>query len=372
MLQNKIYQNFIKEIIKVFFLILFGLSLIALTVRAVSFLDLIVDNGYPISTYFKYSLLNLFGIAPKFIPLAFLISLIIFILKHIQESEFVILWTSGVKKIRIVNLFFLVSVMVLIFYLTLSVLFTPLALNKSRQLFSNENLNSFLPILKRQQFSDTFKGFTLFVDKKIDNEIQNIFLHDKGNNIKNLSTNASEIKETTIIAENGIVEKKKMFLFNGQIISSKDNSKNEIIKFEQLNIDLDGLRTTTIKKPKIQETSTLSLINCFFENTFNNGICRESLKKEILPTLSRRIIIPFYIPILSLICSLLLIKTKKKFTNNFSIFVYSFALLVFTELAVRYTGISFTVMLAFIFVPIILISIIYTYLIYKFSRESKI
>ena len=167
MLQNKIYQNFIKEIIKVFFLILFGLSLIALTVRAVSLLDLIVDNGYPISTYFKYSLLNLFGIAPKFIPLAFLISLIIFILKHIQESEFVILWTSGVKKIRIVNLFFLVSVMVLIFYLTLSVLFTPLALNKSRQLLSNENLNSFLPILKMQQFSDTFKGFTLFVDKKI-------------------------------------------------------------------------------------------------------------------------------------------------------------------------------------------------------------
>ena len=60
MLQNKIYQNFTIEIIKNFLMILFGLSLIALTVRAVSFLDLIVENGYLVSTYFKYSILNLF------------------------------------------------------------------------------------------------------------------------------------------------------------------------------------------------------------------------------------------------------------------------------------------------------------------------
>ena len=106
MLQNKIYQNFTIEIIKNFLMILFGLSLIALTVRAVSFLDLIVENGYLVSTYFKYSVLNLFGVAPKFIPLSFLLALIIFILKHIQDNEFVIFWTSGVKKIQIVNLFF--------------------------------------------------------------------------------------------------------------------------------------------------------------------------------------------------------------------------------------------------------------------------
>ena len=52
MLQNKIYQNFFIEIVKTFFVILFGLSLIALTVRAVSFLDLIVESGYPLTTYF--------------------------------------------------------------------------------------------------------------------------------------------------------------------------------------------------------------------------------------------------------------------------------------------------------------------------------
>ena len=63
MLQNKIYYNYLIEICRTFLIILFGLSVIALTVRAVNFLDLIVDSGYDVVTYFKYSILNLFGIA---------------------------------------------------------------------------------------------------------------------------------------------------------------------------------------------------------------------------------------------------------------------------------------------------------------------
>ena len=81
MLENKIYLNFIKEILKTFFVILLGLTLIAWTVRAVNFLDLIVESGYSITTYFQYSTLNLLGILTKFIPLSFLLSLIIFIIK---------------------------------------------------------------------------------------------------------------------------------------------------------------------------------------------------------------------------------------------------------------------------------------------------
>lgn len=372
MLLNKIYHNFLIEIFKTFFIILFGLTLIALTVRAVSFLDLIVENGYPVSIYFKFSLLNLFGIAPKFIPLSFLLALTIFILKHIQDSEFVILWTSSVKKIYVVNLFFFASIIVLIFYLILSMFVTPLALNKSRQLLSNENFNSFLPTVKTQQFSDSFKGFTFIVEKKINNEIQNIFLHDKGNNLKNLSSNVSNTSSTTITAENGIISKKKMFLFNGQIISAnQNNTDNEIIKFEQLNIDLSNLNTSTIKNPKIQETSTIKLIDCIVNDTSNEKFCNPSFKKEILPTLSRRIVIPFYIPVLSLICALLLIKSKKIYFNKICIFLYSFIILLFTEMAVRFTGISNIILLVFIIIPIILLFIFYFFLIYKFSNELK-
>ena len=370
MLQNKIYQNFLIEIIKTFLVILFGLSIIALTVRAVNFLELIVDSGYPPSTYFKYSFLNLFSIAPKFVPLSFLLALTLFIIKHIQDSEFIILWTSGVEKIKIVKLFFFISILVLIFYIILSAFLTPYALNKSRMLLGKENLNSFLPTVRTNRFSDSFKGFTLIVNEKVNNELKNIFLHDKGNNLKNLSSDSSKIKNTTIIARSGVIEKKKMFLFNGQIITSKiDINKNEVIKFEQLNIDLSNLRTTTIKQPKLQETSTFELLNCFRNKNFQNSECNQEIKQEIIPTLNRRIVLPLYIPVIALICSLLLIKSKKKLLNKISIFLYSFILLIFTEMAVRYTGINDFIRGFFIIFPIILLVAIYLFLSRKFSKE---
>ena len=221
MLQNKIYQNYVIEILKTFFTIVLGLSLLALTVRAVNFLELIVNNGYPVLTYFQYSFLNLFGIIPKFIPLAFFVSIIIFILKHNSNSEFIILWSSGVNKTRLVNLLFLSSFLVLVFYLFLSAILTPYALNKSRNLLSQDQYNSFLPTIRSQQFSDSFKGFTFLVDKKIDNELKNIFLHDTGNNLKKFSSDFSGVNSTTIIAEKGVVKNRNFFLVNGQIISTK-------------------------------------------------------------------------------------------------------------------------------------------------------
>ena len=163
-----------------------------------------------------------------------------------------------------------------------------------------------------------------------------------------------------------------MFLFNGQIISSKNESdENEIIKFDQLNIDLSNLTTTTIKKPKLQETSTMKLINCIVKNDNRSEICKDDVKKEILPTLNRRIVLPLYIPVLSLVCSLMLIKTKSKFLNKISIFIYSFLLLIVTEMTVRYTGINYPTRVLFITSPFFLFTLIYTYMYLKFSNGQR-
>ena len=372
MLQNKIYQNFLKDIFKTCLSVVFGLTLIALAVRAVNFLDLIVDNGYPVSIYFKYSFLNLFGIAPKFIPLAFLVSLMIFIIKHKNSNEFIILWTAGVKKIQIINLFLFSSLLIFIFYLLLSAFLTPMALNKSRQMLSKDEMNSFLPTIRTQQFSDSFKGFTFFVEKKFKNEVKNIFLHDTKNNLKNLSSNMTNISSTTIIAKEGLIEPRKMFLLDGQIISTKkDQGENEIIKFDQLSINLDQLSTTTIKEPKIQETSTLKLFSCYLPSSKKNKFCSNEVKKEITPALLRRIILPFYLPVIALLCSFLLFKNTNIFSNKFIVPFYSFLILVFTELSLRYTGINITLKYFFIAAPITSSLLLYFFLAYKFSNETK-
>ena len=370
MLHNKIYQNFILEILKTFFVILFGLSVIALTVRAVNFLDLIVENGYPVSTYFKYSTLNLVGIAPKFIPFSFLLALTIFIIKHLQNSEFLILWTTGVKKIHLVNVFFFTSILTLLLYLFFSTILAPLSLNKSRLLLQQEEYNSILPTLRAQQFNDSFKGLVFFVDKKNDSELSNIFLQDNNNNFSNLSSNISKSSSTNIIAKKGIVKDKQLILLNGQIISSSKNDfENELIKFEQLNINLSNISTRTIKNPKLQETSTLQLFKFILEKKISNPNC--NAKEEIITILNRRLVLPFYIPIIALISSLLLFISKKRFFNKNIIFIYSFFLLIFIELTVRHTGINSYLFYIFIMLPIILILLLYFFMIYYFLKKNK-
>ena len=377
MLQNKIYQNFTKEIIKTFLIVLFGLTIIAWTVRAVNFLDLIVESGYSVNIYFQYSFLNLLSILTKFIPLAFLLSLVIFIVKQLKDNEFVILWTSGVKKIKLANLFFVISIFVVIFYLIFSTLITPYGLNKSRKLLSQEGFNSILPTIRIQQFSDSFKGFTFFVEKKVNNEITNIFMHDSANVFKNFTSNQENNKSTTIVAKEGLVQEKNMLLFDGQIISeNKKSLKNSIVKFEQLSIDLQNLQSDIITSPKLQETSTANLINCIF----NYGVCnisyfKEDTKREIITVLNRRIILPLYIPIIAIVCSFLLIKVKTKknyFLNKYTIFVLSFFILLFSELIIRFTGISKIAALFFIILPLIITPILYALLSINLNRESII
>ena len=370
MLQNKIYHNYFFEIFKTFFTIILGLSLIALTVRAVNFLDLIVENGYSLTTYFKYSILNIFGIAPKFFPIAFLISIVIFIFKHENNREFVILWTTGVKKIVIVNLLLLSSVVAILLYLIFSVYLTPMALNKSRQMISQSQFNSFLPTIRQQQFNDSFKGLTFFVEEKVNNEVKNIFLHDNGNNLKNISSSDLDLNSTTIIAEKGIVESKSLFLINGEIISNKKSKKIEVIKFEQLNINLQDLSTTVIKKPKLQETSTIKLLNCFTKSG-DPDLCKKETSKEIIPVLVRRLVLPAYMPVLCLICSFLLLKNQNLFFQKIPILIYSFIILIFIELIIKYTGTNNFLRLFYLLSPLILLGFTYPLLHYKFSKNTK-
>jgi len=101
--------------------------------------------------------------------------------------------------------------------------------------------------------------------------------------------------------------------------------------------------------------------------------CKKSAKKEIITVLNRRIVLPLYIPIISLLCSFLLIKTqtkKKFFLNKYSIFFLSFVILLYAELIIRYTGMSKMISILFFVSPLILIPIIYLLLIFKLSKES--
>ena len=380
MVKNKIYKYILSELAKSFVLILFSLSLIAWTVRAVNFLDLIVDSGYSTTTYFLYSLLNLTNILTKFIPLSFLLALVITIIKLERQNEFLVLWTSGVSKSKIANLFFRSSLIVFIFYIFFSTIITPTALNKSRNLIKQSGVDTVTNLIKPNVFADTFKGLTFYIGQKEKNIVKNIFIKDEGNNLSNLLPEKKISKNKTIIAESGIIDKNKIILEKGIIQSYEENNTVRIIQFNKTLLNFENLDNRVIKVAKIQETSTGKILSClknYYLNNLSDNIVKNCPKNNIgivIETFSRRIVMPLYIPLISIFISFLLIykKTKKKkIINRYIFFIISFLLLVMTELLVRYSGISITNFYIYLLTPFISVPIVYFILLNNFKKELK-
>ncbi len=381
MLKNKIYKYFTFEILKEFLTILFAFTAIAWTVRAVNFLDLIVEDGHSIKTYLTFSLLNLTNIVTKFIPLTFFIALTVSIAKFERQNEFLILWTAGLNKIKIVNLFFLISILILCIQIFFSTFITPNALSKSRSLVKLSDLNSINSIIKTNDFSDSFKSVTFYVETKNENnEMENIFIRDENNAFKNLTSDTSDSVNTTIIARTGLIDNKKLILNDGLMQTQNKDGVLKNINFKKTEFIINSLVPRTIIEPKLQETLTSNLIlctlkkeehkasglrNCNYDNNYN---------KDVVETLARRIGMPIYIPVLALICSFLLVSTKnkKRYLRKYLYFTVGFFILVLAEVMVRYSGFSKLNTLIYFLFPFALTPIIYLILIKKFAFEKTV
>ena len=378
MLSNKIYKHFFLELSKYFFITLFTFTAIVWTVQAVNFLDLVVEDGHALSVYLGYSLLNIPKILTKFIPLSFLISLVLAIIKFENENEFIILWTAGLNKIKVVNFFLKISLLVTLLQLFLASIVNPNVLNFSRTLIKSSNLDFISSMIKTNQFNDTVPGLTIFVEKKSeDGNMKNIFIRDESKILKSID-NVDSTENITIIAKRGKVVNQSspaLVLGDGIIQSQKIDKNIQSIKFEKTVLKLNNLQTRSIVQTKIQETPSSLLVKCYFnkEDIKILNCPKDHKKNDVLSEINRRFGMPLYIPVITLIiCFLLNQRNENKFKNYFK-YIYTigaFAILVIAEILVKYSGKSFSNSLIYYFTPFILLPIIYLEIIRNFLYEN--
>ena len=378
MLKNKIYNYIFIDIIKNFLTILITFTLIAWTVRAVNFLDLMIEDGFSLNIYAKYSLLNITTIASRFVSLSFLLALIISIIKFEKQQELLILWINGLNKIKIANIFLFIGFIICIFQLILTTVINPTLLNKSRALLRETESKQINSILKSNDFSDAFKSVTFYIEEKNkNNELINIFIQDNNGSLQTVLNEIGDSTNTTIVAKKGIIRDQKLILNDGliQTLNKKKEIKN--INFERTELSIENFNSRTIIQPKIQETSSLALINCLVKDKTNYlSICPYEKNNEIaLETISRRIASPLYIPLISIIISFLLIYKKEKkfiFLKKYFLFTVVFLILIFTEMLGRFSGISPKYALIYFLTPLIMSLVIYLLLIKNLFLEKII
>ena len=385
-MKNKIYYYFFKEFFAFFAIILFTLTAIVWTVQAVNYLDFVTEDGHAFYTYFSYSILGIPKIISKLMPFSFLGSIMLTILKLEENNELLVLWTSGLNKMKIVNIIFLISIFVTIIQLITSSTFSPKSLNVSRSLLTGSNMNIIPALLQEKKFNDTVKSLTIFVnEKKKNGVIENIFLREEGLNKES----------STTFAKKGFLKKINkssiLVLFDG-VIQKEKEGKISFIYFDKFELNLSKYKNKSSSWPKIQENPTTILFDCFFsyknfelsyfsniENLFKKLLNVKNIEKCPYPTievsneLNRRFGMPLYIPLLALIgCYLLSSRRESKNQKliKFMYFLIGFSVLIFAEIAVRYSGKVNYIAISYYLLPILLIVLNYLNLFRVFKYEN--
>ena len=373
-MKKTIYKYFFYEFVIYFTATLFALAAVVWTIQAVNYLDLVTEDGHAFTTYFYYSLLTLSKVLTKLIPFCFLTAIILTIIKFERDNELIVLWTSGLNKIHVVNLIFRISVLVMLLQLLLTNIFNPTLLNFSRTLLKNSQLQFIPSLLKEKQFNDAVDGLTIFIEKKDENQIyKNIFIRDEGKILSQIASSSS----STIFAKSGHMSKdeKNLILYNGNIQKLNEDGDVNIIQFQKTTLNLSGISTKSISEPKMQETPTMQILRCLTQNNTARHNCDDS-KKSMMDTkieINKRFGMPMYIPLISLISCFLLTSRKDKkmfYLNKYIYFFVGVLILILAEIIVRYSGISWNHTIIYYLLPIGMAPLFYLALIRAFKYEN--
>ena len=372
-MKKLIFTKFLKELTKAFFLTGASLSIIIWVIQSVNYLDLVIEDGHGLDIYFKYSLMNFPKIFSKILPLIFFFTLFYKILEYEKKNELLIFWTFGVSKAQFVNILISFSLIIFFVQVLLGGFVKPLSQNKARSFIIDSNIDFFPSLVRQGQFIDVISGLTIFIEKKTaDNQFHNVLITEE---LSNGQKKIIYAKKGSLISNS---KEKKFYMTNGNMID-QNNNKSTFIQFDELNFNLTKYGSKTITFPKIQETNNFKLSKCLFyfyenkieqfkEEKFN---CQLSTIDEIRQELLRRFYLPFYLPLISLLCAALIIKSKEDKNYHklkYFLFFFIFFIIVFSELSLKYYFTNIYSVSFFSLFPLIIFTFFYLIV----TQEKKI
>ena len=364
-----IFRKFSLDIVNFFLIASFSITFIAWIIQAVNFLDLVSDDGHSLNVYFTYVSLNLPKIFSKTIIFVFFISIFYVINKYNNSNELIVFWNNGIQKISFINFILQFSVLFLILQLVLNLFIVPKSQNLGRLYIKDSNIDFLPKLISEKKFINVVRNLTIFVeDYKNDGKLSKIYINEK------IDTENSKI----IVSESGRIIKKKnkyiLRLFNGGITNiSKNNTYT--LNFSETDYDLSEFSTKTVTHTKTQELETIALIKCIKRflkkkeinknaiiNNPENSSCHSRTVKSISEELYKRLILPFYTLIISLIAASLVIEPKSKYflkLHKLNIFLIGIAVIIISQLSLKFLLSSTSVTYMILLLPIILVLVYY-------------
>jgi lipopolysaccharide export system permease protein len=361
-----IFRKLLLDCLTFFTLSLFGIGTIIWVFQAVNFLDIMIEDGRNYSVYLNYTLLNFPKIITRILPFALFFSFSYTFIKYETSNELIIFWNHGISKIRIVNFFFWISILIMFIQILLLSLVVPKFQEIAKSKLRSSDIDYFEGLIKPKKFNDTIKDLTIYSeDKNTNDEFRNIYIK------KNNSRNEFQIT----FAKKGIFElkgnKRILVLYDGQTLTQNNNNISNF-NFSKSDFGLANMDSHLITYKKLQEQSTASLIKCmktiFGIKKYEIINCKKDNPRIIYKEIFKRIIGPFYLPVLILISLLLILTSKENVNynkNKFLVFFIGFGIIVLSESSLGYITNNLIKNISISVLPIVLILVFYFVFIYK-------
>lgn len=367
-----LFRKLLLDYLKFVIIALISTSIVIWVFQAVNYLDIMIEDGRDYLVYLKFTLLNFPKIISKILPFVLFFSIFYVTTNYELRNELIIYWNFGVSKIEIVNYILKFSLLIMLFQILLTSFVVPNTQDLARSFLRSSTVNFYGNFIKPKKFNDTIKGLTIYTEKKDKKgTLYNLYLKKEINNNEFQITIAKsgefkEISNTPVLV-----------LYEGSTITAKNNEYSKIT-FSKSDFILSNFESNTTTYKKTQELSSNELIICItnyykfkkFKSEIEN--CELGNLSNIIKEFYKRFIIPIYIPILTLIPFILIIisKENQKYQKyRLVTFLIGFIVIVFSETSIKMVSGIFIKNLAYLIIPFLLITLIYSYLFFKFKTN---
>ena len=369
-----LFRKLLGDYLSFFLISLFCSSIIIWVFQAVNYLDIMIEDGRDYLVYINYSLLNFPKIVSRLFPFVLFFSLFFVTIKSENNNELIIFWNFGIHKLDLI--FFVIKISIIL--MTIQILFTSLLVPKSQDLARNflrtSSVNIFENFIKPQKFNDTIKGVTIYSENKdSDGNLYNLYLKkDNRDGFQITYAKKGIFKEFNQIPV--------LVLYDGETITNGSPGITNI-GFSKSDFQLNNFKTNTTTYIKTQELSSIKLYKCInsvylskdkkLDKNIEN--CSIQNLKNIFKEIYKRLIIPFYIPLLSLI-SFLVILSSKESANFNKLKIITFLLgmfyIIFSETTVRLISDNVLRNTLIVVIPFLSFMIIYIFIWNKLSFKN--
>ena len=369
-----LFRKLLRDYLSFFLISLFCSSIIIWVFQAVNYLDIMIEDGRDYLVYINYSLLNFPKIVSRLFPFVLFFSLFFVTIKSENNNELIIFWNFGIHKLDLI--FFVIKISIIL--MTIQILFTSLLVPKSQDLARNflrtSSVNIFENFIKPQKFNDTIKGVTIYSENKdSDGNLYNLYLKkDNRDGFQITYAKKGIFKEFNQIPV--------LVLYDGETITNRSSGITNI-GFSKSDFPLNNFKTNTTTYIKTQELSSIKLYKCINsvylskEKKLDKNIenCSIQNLKNIFKEIYKRLIIPFYIPLLSLISFLVILSSKESANFNklkIITFLSGMFFIIFSETTVRLISDNVLRNTLIIVIPFLSFMIIYIFIWNKLSFKN--